>query len=111
MTDTTRLQITFTVDTTNVDQAMTNIMKSVSDLVTSPTFEARLLDSAEPGVPSSKPVDTRPPLPRRLRSCVEAWPDCEEGEYNPACCRFPKSCSCTIYNAETVKDEWLESPR
>lgn len=26
--------------------------------------------------------------------CVEKWPECEDGAYNPACCRFPKSCSC-----------------
>ena len=33
----------------------------------------------------------------RLRACVEAWPEAEEGEYNPACCRFPKSCSADVY--------------
>lgn len=33
--------------------------------------------------------------PLRLRSCVEEWEDCWEGGYNPNCCRFPKSCSCT----------------
>lgn len=27
-------------------------------------------------------------------SCLEAWPECQNGSYNPACCRFPKSCSC-----------------
>ncbi len=30
---------------------------------------------------------------RRLRACVEAWPDCYTGGYDPTCCRFPKSCS------------------
>ena len=30
---------------------------------------------------------------RRLKSCVDQWPECNSGEYNPACCRFPKSCS------------------
>lgn len=30
---------------------------------------------------------------RRLKSCVDAWPYCYSGDYNPACCRFPKSCS------------------
>lgn len=33
---------------------------------------------------------------RRSPECVEAWPDCAPGEYNPACCRFPKSCSCEV---------------
>lgn len=28
--------------------------------------------------------------------CVEAWPECEEGKYDPRCCRFPKSCSCEV---------------
>jgi hypothetical protein len=30
---------------------------------------------------------------RRLAACVEAWPEAEEGMYDPRCCRFPKSCS------------------
>jgi hypothetical protein len=29
----------------------------------------------------------------RLAECVEAWPECEAGLYDPRCCRFPKSCS------------------
>jgi len=45
---------------------------------------------------------------RRLRSCVENWPGCYEGGYNPSCCRFPKSCSCDVYDPERVKDEDLE---
>ena len=34
--------------------------------------------------------------PSRYPDCVASWPDCREGEYNPKCCRFPKSCSCEI---------------
>ena len=30
----------------------------------------------------------------RLKECIEQWPECREGTYNPRCCRFPKSCSC-----------------
>lgn len=30
---------------------------------------------------------------RRLKACVELWPGCESGMYDPRCCRFPKSCS------------------
>ena len=26
--------------------------------------------------------------------CVEGWPECDDGAYDPRCCRFPKSCSC-----------------
>ena len=45
-----------------------------------------------------KPGGARPaPLTRvvdeRLAACVEAWPDCSTFEYDPRCCRFPKSCS------------------
>lgn len=44
----------------------------------------------------------------RLKSCVENWPDCETGDYNPACCRFPKSCSATVWDAEYVTPDDLE---
>lgn len=27
-------------------------------------------------------------------ACRERWPECRQGGYDPACCRFPKSCSC-----------------
>ena len=29
-------------------------------------------------------------------TCIKRWPECESGAYDPRCCRFPKSCSCTI---------------
>jgi hypothetical protein len=63
--------------------------------------------------PSESVVDPDLPRlapPRRLKSCVEQWPDCQEGEYNPRCCRFPKSCSCTVYHGSNP-DEDLEPPR
>jgi hypothetical protein len=50
-------------------------------------------------------VDQRP---RRLRPCVEAWPEAASGEYDPRCCRFPKSCSATVYDSTRVRDEDLE---
>lgn len=46
---------------------------------------------------------------RRLKSCVEAWPECWTGEYNPSCCRFPKSCSCLSY-PDDISPEHLEDP-
>ena len=49
-----------------------------------------------------------PPRTRRLKACVDEWPSCEEGEYHPLCCRFPKSCSCTVYDPERVSPEDLE---
>ena len=45
---------------------------------------------------------------RRLRACVEQWPECETGDYDPACCRFPKSCSATVYDDHRVTDDDLE---
>lgn len=54
------------------------------------------------------PID-RDPLPiRRLRACVDQWPDAETGTYDPRCCRFPKSCSATVYYPEHVRDDQLE---
>lgn len=44
---------------------------------------------------------------RRLKSCIANWPDCYEGGYDPSCCRFPKSCSCTIYS-DGIDDDLLE---
>ena len=39
-----------------------------------------------------------PPAPgdsdNRDHECVQQWPECEDGAYDPRCCRFPKSCSC-----------------
>lgn len=45
---------------------------------------------------------------RRLRGCVENWPEAETGAYDPRCCRFPKSCSATVYDKGTVTEEQLE---
>lgn len=46
---------------------------------------------------------------RRLKSCIEQWPECETGDYDPRCCRFPKSCSASVYRDGT-SDELLEPP-
>lgn len=53
-------------------------------------------------------ADNRTNEQRRLKSCVEAWPECATGDYNPACCRFPKSCSATVYSEEHVTEDDLE---
>ncbi len=45
---------------------------------------------------------------RRLRECVERWPECSTGAYDPRCCRFPKSCSAGVYPDGT--DESLLEP-
>jgi len=63
------------------------------------------------GFPGCNRPDRNPihltPARFRLKSCVEQWPDCEEGMYDPRCCRFPKSCSCTVYSEKHVKPEDL----
>lgn len=28
--------------------------------------------------------------------CYTRWPECSNGDYDPRCCRFPKSCSVGI---------------
>lgn len=41
----------------------------------------------------------------REPDCIENWPECSEGEYNPSCCRFPKSCSVRdVPLTKTVKE-------
>ncbi len=47
-----------------------------------------LPDGALPGLLTQADLDHR-----RLRLCVERWPDALSGTYDPRCCRFPKSCS------------------
>ena len=43
---------------------------------------------------------------RRLRACVERWPLAEiEGGYDPRCCRFPKSCSASVYDDQVTEDD------
>lgn len=46
---------------------------------------------------------------RRLKGCVERWPDCYTTGYDPRCCRFPKSCSAGVYsekiNVSLLEDE------
>lgn len=37
----------------------------------------------------------------RDAACVAAWPGCGSGEYDPRCCRFPKSCSAGIIRLVT----------
>ena len=38
----------------------------------------------------------------RNPECLKQWPDCVDGEYNPLCCRFPKSCSCDIRDPNEI---------
>lgn len=61
-----------------------------------------------PAVPAG-PAPGSPPRCRRLRACVERWPGAEiDGDYDPRCCRFPKSCSASVYDEDRVTDEDLE---
>jgi hypothetical protein len=49
-------------------------------------------------------------MTRRLRACVENWPDCQDDTYDPHCCRFPKVCSCATYDERYVTENDLEPP-
>lgn len=45
---------------------------------------------------------------RRDIRCVEEWPGCADGEYDPRCCRFPKSCSATSVPNRVYRSGILE---
>lgn len=47
-------------------------------------------DTADDEAPMTTTVRERNP------ECLDVWPDCVEWEYDPRCCRFPKSCSCDL---------------
>jgi hypothetical protein len=61
--------------------------------------------------PTPEQLAALPKPKRRLRACVEQWPEAETGDYDPRCCRFPKSCSATVYHAEGLIDADLEPER
>lgn len=67
-------------------------------------------EDSNTGLTWAREAETPAPAerPRRLRACVENWPDAETGAYNPSCCRFPKSCSATVYDEEHVTEADLE---
>lgn len=49
--------------------------------------------------------DAAEPSDRRERACVENWPECVSGGYDPRCCRFPKSCSVRTLSSEQYDAE------
>ncbi len=62
--------------------------------------------------PTPEQLATLPRPRRRLKACVENWPGAEiDGDYDPRCCRFPKSCSASVYDDEHVTDDDLEPQR
>lgn len=44
-------------------------------------------------VPAAGSLSEGPQADGRDASCVANWPECINGQYNPNCCRWPKSCS------------------
>lgn len=52
-----------------------------------------------------EPTDQIQLVDNRDPECVKAWPGCHTFGYDPACCRFPKSCSAgtiaTVTNTES----------
>lgn len=74
-----------------------------------PIIEAELIKRARAAADDIASRAAAPYRPkRRLKSCIEQWPECWSGDYNPLCCRFPKSCSCQSYSEEYVQDCDLE---
>lgn len=42
----------------------------------------------------------------RSEACKTVWPECHSGEYDPSCCRFPKSCSAgSVWNEFVPAEE------
>lgn len=39
-------------------------------------------------------------LPERYPACIASWPECRDGDFEPRCCRFPKSCSCNVADGD-----------
>ena len=74
-----------------------------------PEAQRKAWEMLESIPPQSSLPTPAPVLRPRLQSCVERWPGCNEGDYNPKCCRFPKSCSCTVYDDLSTPPELLES--
>jgi len=56
--------------------------------------------AAEPSDQATVKQSPAEPSERREPSCVANWPGCYSGGYDPACCRFPKSCSVRTIDAE-----------
>jgi hypothetical protein len=76
-------------------------------VITAPAAEFAKVETPGPWAPA-EPAAEPPVTEPRLRVCVDRWPEAQEGAYDPRCCRFPKSCSATIYHAESVSDDDLE---
>lgn len=53
--------------------------------------EQFVVTTTTPGALMAAVVEPR--APARDPQCVERWPACGTGLYDPRCCRFPKSCS------------------
>ncbi|WP_228164593.1 hypothetical protein [Microbacterium testaceum] len=92
-------------------EAARKVLARPRGTVTAPTVEewAAQMDAERARQIEHGYIDAESAHPRRLRACVEAWPEAESGAYNPACCRFPKSCSATVYGESYVRDEDLEA--
>jgi len=49
-------------------------------------------------------TDLGPVAPdERDASCVAKWPECESGDFDPRCCRFPKACSPVPYTVQDME--------
>jgi hypothetical protein len=66
-----------------------------------------------PETEAPRPAETAKERTERVQraACLEEWPDARSMEYDPRCCRFPKSCS--IPDAPAERSEapagWLSS--
>lgn len=78
------------VYTDSVEAAMDSIWAAIAE----ETLGVPVGEGEQPA-PKATLVDERDP------ACVAEWPECGSGEYDPRCCRFPKSCSAGIIRLVT----------
>lgn len=67
-----------------------HLLPSFKDHFTNGKSHEELRDRARKLLLSMRPADKD----LREPACVERWPECESGLYDPRCCRYPKACSC-----------------
>lgn len=80
------------------EDALTEVISQIIDHLEAQQTEASLRRGLA-DITAGRTVDlgsfAQPePQPETDPACRERWPECRQGGYDPACCRFPKSCSC-----------------
>lgn len=67
-------------------------------------FEVIDMRDETPEAPATDDVPMTKVVDERDDHCKQVWPECYSGDYNPACCRFPKSCSAGVTRIVPVEE-------